>query len=291
MRIKHIAIMIVLFGASTIQSCTALKPKTELQQAQEAVTCGRPCYDSALKHFNAAESEDPKAATMGRCTLVVEYGMTSGNAADYCREAIEHGNKLPDSTYALFCKQAAVFDRHSGLTGTDSPQALSTSIFCQKTTPADRDSIATALRNDLELDMEGDIYLFHDFRSARKELASYKQTPGASQDLIKKYEQILAKPKGAPGTFTIMTPPTTGPNGLEVDANAPLSEWDSVPTGQKTVESCNALLNKIRTESVNAKATTLYGGPYPIKMVLDATMTLEVLKRAVCVAANDPRLE
>jgi len=281
--------VVALSSASAMLSCAALKPKSELQLGQEALACGHRCYDSALRHFSAAEAEDPKAATLGLCTAVVDEGATYGNVSDYCREAIEHGNKLPDSTYALFCKQE-VFDRRS-LTPTDSPQALSTSIFCQKATLADRDSIATALRSELELDMKGDIYLFHNFRSAREHLAIYKQTPGANQDLINKYEQITAKPKGTPGTFVIMIPPTTGPNGLEVDANAPLWEWDSFPTGQKTVESCNALLNKIRTESANARATTLYGGPYPIKIVLDATMTLEVLKRAVCVAANDQRLE
>jgi hypothetical protein len=253
--------------------------ETELQQGQNALALGH--YNTAIAHFNVADSEDPKAAALGRCVAVVDNDASPVRPLDYCREAIERGNRLPDEANERLCKDAV---------GADAPQLLASSIFCQNATPEARDMVAASLRKTLEDKIKGDIY-WPDLPSARKELEIYRHTPGARQDLIRGWEQQTAKWKAPPGTFVIMTPPVSGPNGLVANVNAPLSEWDSLPKGYKTAEGCNAVIGRMRAAIANEQATTTAGGPYPSTMVLDAMMMGRVMAHAVCIEENDPRRE
>jgi hypothetical protein len=120
---------VIGIAAIAILSCCSGGCATHAtQQGQAALAKGD--YDQALAQSNAAA----KTATLERCIAMFESRGNQGYRAygGYCLQAVERGNKLPDEINESLCRSEV---------GTDDVQYLSTSPFCQNTTPEVRSTI------------------------------------------------------------------------------------------------------------------------------------------------------
>jgi len=170
-------------AAIAILSCCSGGCATQLQRGQTALAKGN--YDQAIEHFNAAKKKDPKAAALGLC--VAAFDDQDVRLRGYCLEAIEQGNRLPDEIDENLCRREV---------GEDAVQYLSTSPFCQNTTPEVRSMISASLRQKLGAEIDGAIAR-SDFSGADTKLEIYQQIPDASSKLIRNWQQQITQGKAS----------------------------------------------------------------------------------------------
>ena len=155
---------------------------SQLERGQSALAKGD--YYQAIVHFNAAKTKDPKPATLGLCVAAFDQGYQDTYLRDFCNEAIERGNQLPDRINENLCRRDL---------GEDAAQYL-TSPFCQNTTPEVRSKIAASLRQKLEVEIDEAIS-GSNFFYANAKLGIYEQLPDASSELIRSWKRQIAESK------------------------------------------------------------------------------------------------
>jgi tetratricopeptide (TPR) repeat protein len=153
---------------------------TQLQQGQTALATGD--YLLAIRHFKAAQEQDPKAASFGLCVAAFDERYQDAYLRGYCLEAIKQGNKLPDEIDEDLCRRDV---------GEDAVQFLSTSPFCQNTTPEVKSTISASLKVEID-----EAISRYDFPAAADKIGIYRQIPDASSELIRDWQQQIIDATG-----------------------------------------------------------------------------------------------